>query len=165
MNSRKRDFLTSNFLVDEPKQDCIIQKLEKQGIFSVKLGLKSIIQPQMKINWARLVWSASNIPRHSFIFWLTLQKRLLRKNKLFKGKVIDSNMCVLCKYARENVEHLFFECVYSKAVWKHVLVAINVKRNPLLWNREVRQFTRKASGKSMIAKIRRMTMAGSIYTI
>lgn len=84
---------------------------------------------------------------------------------MFQWKAIDSDMCVLCKSARENVEHLFFKCVYSKAIWRCVLVAINVKRNPLSWNREVSWFTRKASSKSLIAKIRRTAMLASIYII
>lgn len=118
--ARIMDFLNGNFSLNETKEDCILWKANKQRVLTIKLALEAIIQPQVKVNWAKLMWSSSNIPRHSFIYWLALQGKLLTKNKLLHWKVVDTNMCVLCKSDSETIEHLFFDCALSKVVWEQV---------------------------------------------
>lgn len=65
--ARILDFLNRQFALNDSKLDCIVWKLKKHGTFNVKNVLQTLIQPQVRVNWARMVWSASNIPRHSFV--------------------------------------------------------------------------------------------------
>lgn len=162
---RIMDFLNGNFALNENKPRSIEGKLNKKGNIDVKSAMRSLILPQDKVNWANLVWSSSNITRHSVVFWLAFHNKFLTKDKILKGRIIDSNVCVFCKSASEKIEHLFFECTFTKAISGKVLLAVNVRRKPLHWRREVSWFTRKANGKSLLARLRRTTMVARIYTI
>lgn len=82
--------------------------LKNKRVFSVNLALKSLVELMEKVRWAKLVWSASNILRHSFVLLLALQKRLLIKDKLMQWRIVESDEYVLCKTASEKLEHLFF---------------------------------------------------------
>lgn len=120
---------------------------------------------EQEISWAKLVWSHCNMPRHSFIFWLALHNKLLTRDKLFAWKAIDSETCVFCNKAREDVSHLFFSCVFSHEVWVRVLKAVNIQRRPFPWQREVSWFQKKAMGKTMLAKMRRSVFIAAVYLI
>lgn len=158
-------FLNRHIAIAEGIPDCICWNLEQQGRFSVKKVYEFLLQPQENISWAKLVWSASNIPRHSFIFWLALHKRLLTRDKLHHWKIIETDICVLCNEAREEIDHLFFDCRISRSIWTKVLWACNVDRRPFSWTREISWFTRKAGGKSLLAKMRLTALAASVYII
>ncbi|XP_074277828.1 uncharacterized protein LOC141601441 [Silene latifolia] len=58
-------------------------------------------EPNSKVSWVRAVWNKAVVPKHSFIAVLA--------------------MCVLCKAASEDHQHLFFQCHYSSHIWKHLL--------------------------------------------
>lgn len=99
-----------------------------------------------------------------FVFWLALHN-ILQKNKLFQWGISDNDTCVLCNDDKEEIGHLFFECPFSRGIRCKVLRAVNVERGLLTWTREVSWFTRKAYGKTLLARHRRPTLAASIYVI
>lgn len=56
--------------------------------------------------YGRWVWNKKNIPKHSFIYWLTAKKKLLTKYMLdHRGINLDTS---------ESINHLFYECKFSK---------------------------------------------------
>lgn len=158
-------FLTDHFSVNVNQVDSIICRVDKHGKFNTGCALRMLRQPQLRVNWAKLVWSASNMPRHAFIFWLAVHDRLRTKKKLHQWGIANSDSCVFCNAEREEVDHLFFECCFSKEIWRRVLRAVNVRREPFVWKREVSWFSRKACRKTLLANVRRAAMAASVYTI
>lgn len=127
--ARILDFLNRQFALNDSKLDCIVWKLKKHGTFNVKNVLQTLIQPQVRVNWARMVWSAS--------------KKLRTRDKLFQWRISKFDTCILCNSTREEIEYLFFKCSFSRAVLIKVLWAIKMQRRPLAWNREISWFTRK----------------------
>ncbi|XP_062119292.1 uncharacterized protein LOC133833047 [Humulus lupulus] len=64
--------------------------------------------------WTRIVWSACVIPKHAFITWLAKLNRLKTKDRLHHMGIVNSDRCLICDNASENICHLFFSCYYSK---------------------------------------------------
>ncbi|XP_071708440.1 uncharacterized protein [Rutidosis leptorrhynchoides] len=58
------------------------------------------------------------IPRHAFIVWLLMTKKLKTQNKMFPWDVKDGShgllVCSSCKIHQDSHNHLFFECAISK---------------------------------------------------
>ena len=56
-----------------------------------------------------------SLPKHKFIMWLAMLGRLRTKDFLWRIGVIEDQDCLLCSREYEHVQHLFFDCSYSKA--------------------------------------------------
>ncbi|KAF9615269.1 hypothetical protein IFM89_022596, partial [Coptis chinensis] len=65
------------------------------------------------------------------------------KDRLIKKKVLSHSLCCLCNQERENTKHLFFQCVYSKEVWKGIkntigsgsLQSVCMRSSNYIWNK------------------------------
>nr|XP_009759510.1 PREDICTED: uncharacterized protein LOC104212030 [Nicotiana sylvestris] len=78
------------------------------------------------------------IPRHSFILWMTVQKRLAITDSLLSWGIQVPYACVLCSTgAAETHIHLFFKCSYSKDIWGKLLKWINISKQLHHWEEEV----------------------------
>ncbi|VFQ84375.1 unnamed protein product [Cuscuta campestris] len=68
--------------------------------------------------WMAFIWQSYIPPKCSFTMWLALRRRLPTKTNLeFLGLPMD---CTFCGHGLEDVDHLFFNCPFSKAVWNNV---------------------------------------------
>ncbi|XP_074288622.1 uncharacterized protein LOC141613778 [Silene latifolia] len=74
--------------------------------YSVKHGYEWLRYRQNKQDWYTVVWNNWNVAKHAVITWLAMNNGLNVREKLFK--------------IAETVEHLFFNCDYSKKVLQYV---------------------------------------------
>nr|XP_009620294.1 uncharacterized protein LOC104112156 [Nicotiana tomentosiformis] len=86
--------------------------LNANGKYSIMQGYLKLIGDTPKIEIAELVWNKISLPR--FILWLTVQGRLLTKERMLTmGLQCENTTCILCDGAgMENAIHLF-----SNYVW------------------------------------------------
>lgn len=80
-----------------------------------------------KVEWWKVVCNTVACPKWSFILYLTLHGRLLTKEGLIAWGMVDNTKCVLCDDGNENIDHLFFNCPYSRQVCQKIL---KWKKNP-----------------------------------
>ncbi|KAF8110673.1 hypothetical protein N665_0080s0008 [Sinapis alba] len=69
------------------------------------------------VAWHDTVWFKEEIPKCSFITWLSMLQRLPTKDRLISWGVSLPPACVLFPSGVESHRHLFFECSYSAAIW------------------------------------------------
>ena len=93
-----------------------VWKLQGKDIFKVSYGYQWLIGGS-RISWGKLIWSRASIPRHAFIAWVYMQKRLPTKVRLNRFAPRLDLQCPLCATADEDCTHLFLECSYAKEVW------------------------------------------------
>ena len=74
-------------------------------------------------------------------------------------------MCTLCKQEEESRNHLFFDCSYSKEVWRIVLSLSGLHRVVLYWQREFTCTAQRLRGKAFISKILMIVWNACIYHI
>lgn len=73
-----------------------------------------------RVEWSNWLWGKLNTPRRSFISWLTFKGGLYTKAKLKNFGMINDDSCVLCQRESETIDHLWFQCCYSKEVMNKV---------------------------------------------
>jgi len=78
-------------------------------------------QPGRKVPWAGMVWHKFVVPKHTLTAWRALKGRLLTKRRMIKRGVNLDPTCVLCEDQEEDMEHLFWNCQYTKEVWRCLL--------------------------------------------
>ncbi|XP_074313920.1 uncharacterized protein LOC141649121 [Silene latifolia] len=90
--------------------------LETDGSYSIASGYNWLGEEEPKVDWHSFVWQSEGLPKHQFISWLYVQKRLLTKDRLSRLFNCSELLCSLCLDADEDHDHLFFSCSYSKKV-------------------------------------------------
>lgn len=88
------------------------------------------------VPWKRMFYGNVARPRTLMTLWLTCHGKLPTKDKFHQFGLLDSSMCCFCSNV-ETIEHLFFECMELKTIWKKVLSWIQVNHDPKVWHDEM----------------------------
>jgi hypothetical protein len=101
--------------VDQPVWDT------KSGIFS---SAETWERPRVKkpeVVWHEIVWFSAAIPRHAFILWLAFHDALSTKEKLCGWGYSGDSLCLFCHASQVSHDHLFFECRFSRRIWRSLM--------------------------------------------
>lgn len=71
-----------------------------------------------KVSWFKGIWFAEGTPKFTFVTWLATHNRLATGDRVLRWNPQADSMCWLCKSAQETRDHIFFDCPFSKRVWK-----------------------------------------------
>ncbi|GKE12141.1 reverse transcriptase zinc-binding domain-containing protein, partial [Tanacetum coccineum] len=136
--------------------------------------IKNIVCPVLATDAKdKIVWRSRNgvdmsfscIPKHSFIVWLAIQDRLTTMDKISKWGDYAVNRCSLCCQACEDINHLLFQCPFSREVWTKVkeLVGFNFNRFDLM---DIIYYMIDAGiGNNIRSIVRMVAFSASIYNI
>ncbi|XP_010684302.1 uncharacterized protein LOC104898869 [Beta vulgaris subsp. vulgaris] len=86
----------------------------RDSSFSISKYYQQIRSNGEKLQWCRSVWNRYSQPKHRFIQWLAMQDRLKTKARLKMMQISIDDTCVVCGSMTESVEHLMFDCHFSK---------------------------------------------------
>ncbi|XP_058787562.1 uncharacterized protein LOC131661915 [Vicia villosa] len=117
-----------------------------------------------KVDWRVLVCKNRARPRAVFILWLACQNRLATKDRIVKFGVATDRKCMFCS-CNEDVQHLFFECNYTKKVWEAVLGWLNINHNVQGWCQERKWLEKICRSKNWRSKFVQVAIAETIYTV
>lgn len=73
--------------------------------------------------------------------------------------------CCLCQAGIDSVDHLFFECDFSKAVWKKGLMSQGIIRDPKGWMHEFRWIMRVTKGRNNPKIKLKILFAAAVYKL
>ncbi|XP_018474238.1 uncharacterized protein LOC130508739 [Raphanus sativus] len=90
-----------------------------------------------KVTWFKGIWFREATPKLSFIAWLAIQNRLATGDRIIRWNPQAITTCWLCNSAEETRDHLFFECGYSKEVWRSIMGNLAGHRNLFQWSQIV----------------------------
>ncbi|KAK2649528.1 hypothetical protein Ddye_017017 [Dipteronia dyeriana] len=102
-------------------EDSIRWLPSSNGIYSASSALASLRASHPLIPWFKLVWFPQNILRMSFILWMVVRGRLPTRDRIHKYDPGVVTTCVLCNSYLESHAHLFFECLFSRAIWTQLM--------------------------------------------
>ncbi|KAK2642029.1 hypothetical protein Ddye_023792 [Dipteronia dyeriana] len=91
------------------------------GIYLASSVLASLRASHPLVPWFKLVWFPQNIPIMSFILWMAVRGRLPTRDRIHKYDPEVVTTCVLCNSHLESHAHLFFVCLFSRAIWTQLL--------------------------------------------
>lgn len=100
--------------------------------FTIKLIYSKLRGTYTKVDWRRLICNNYGASKWKFILFLATWQRLLTRDRLAKWKTIPDTSCVLCTSVDESLEHLFFQCHYSAAIWNKVLIRMGIQRRSMI---------------------------------
>ncbi|XP_021834954.1 uncharacterized protein [Spinacia oleracea] len=98
------------------------------GKYSISKVYRGLQGDHTKVPWRRVICNNHASPRSIFITLLAVLNRLYTADRIQAWGINCSDVCVLCNSGKETVEHLFFECLFSAAVWQRVLRSIGISR-------------------------------------
>lgn len=70
------------------------------------------------------VWDLKIPPRVQFFLWLLTNNKHLTRDNLGKRKKLEDESSVFCN-EKETNQHLFFDCVVAKRMWKEISAIID----------------------------------------
>uniref|UniRef100_A0A8I7BK24 Reverse transcriptase zinc-binding domain-containing protein n=1 Tax=Hordeum vulgare subsp. vulgare TaxID=112509 RepID=A0A8I7BK24_HORVV len=102
-------------LSDAP--DVPIWMLESNGVYSVKSFHSTINFGGVASAIGDKLWKIL-CPQNIHVFlWLSVYNKVLTGDDLAKRKNVDDPSCLFCNEL-EYVQHLFFDCIVAKCIWK-----------------------------------------------
>ncbi|GFY93673.1 hypothetical protein Acr_09g0001190 [Actinidia rufa] len=143
-----------------------VQRLNQwapNGEFQSKLAYEFFRPKGATVTWPKLVWHNSITPKHSFILWLGLKDRLLTRDKL--RDFIEDQSCPLCSFEAESIDHLFFYCQVGNQIWTEIKSWLGISRAMTTLKSAVKWMIKEARGTSLPAKIKKISLACTIYHI
>ncbi|XP_060973752.1 uncharacterized protein LOC133038997 [Cannabis sativa] len=141
---------------DKLKQFTAVQQFT-QSKFQISAWYSFLCPIQNKVHWCDEVWGRFNIPKHSFILWLAVQKRLKKRDWLTKFQNIADTKCPICMQQEETSEHLFFRCPLAQYCVEKI-------KDWLSWRTQANDLHKllKWIHKSKISKIKKRVLAAAI---
>ena len=74
---------------------------------------KDLLGSNPLVQWSKLVWNRSSIPKAQFFYWMVMLNRLKTRDRLKAIGVIDDDLCPMSGEASESADHIFFHCPWS----------------------------------------------------
>jgi len=108
-------------------EDVLCWEESRRKAFSLKAAWKSIRREGPRVGWSHGVWHSLAIPRVSLCVWRAMRNRLPTMDLLWARHKHVISRFALCKCAGESVDHLFWECSFSKEVWHGILDVLRIR--------------------------------------
>ncbi|WMV30999.1 hypothetical protein MTR67_024384 [Solanum verrucosum] len=91
----------------------------------IRQAYKQMLGGFSKVEWRNLICCNSARPKAIFTQWLQAQNRLLIKDRMLKWKMQVEPVCVMCNQEEETRDHLFYDCIFARMLWRRLLQWIN----------------------------------------
>ncbi|XP_021969697.1 uncharacterized protein LOC110864814 [Helianthus annuus] len=125
---------------------------------------------QQEVDWAVVIWFPQCIPKHAFLVWLIMRKKLLTQDKILKWglerrKNMNMMCCLLCYADIDSHDHLFFECKFSAHVWSLVRSKVGMDTVDPKWSSIVNWLMSRRRLKTAASFVERILVGATAYTI
>ncbi|XP_050918428.1 uncharacterized protein LOC127135839 [Lathyrus oleraceus] len=117
-----------------------------------------------QVTWRKIFFSNHARPQTLFVLWLALLGRLPTKDKLTRFRIHTDEKCMLCQ-ENENIDHVFFECQTTGAIWTKIMKQLGYNRAPKRWTYEVKWLSCETQKKGWRRQILKIAVAGTMYNI
>ncbi|XP_074364603.1 uncharacterized protein LOC141705609 [Apium graveolens] len=142
-----------------------LSKTRKIRNFSVSQVWNDLRLSRDKVLWWSLIWFPKSIPKHSFMLWLAIRKRLLTQDRLQSWQIQNRAVCSFCERMPDSVDHLFFECVFCKIILEDFQSRGYLLEYQGDWNNFIQMASAQWVGKSIHVLINKLTLAALIFHI
>ena len=94
-----------------------------------------------------------------------MKRRLTTQDRLQQWGNYAVNRCYLCMQEAEDLEHLFFECKFSRSVWDKVKNRARIHNNHVTWDETVQDLVNADIGNNIGSVVKMLCFAASVYSI
>ncbi|KAJ0909470.1 putative RNA-directed DNA polymerase [Helianthus annuus] len=154
------------------KRDNLVWK-NRSGMqvdFSTSAVWDDIRNGQDLVPWNNAIWFPQAIPRHAFIMWLIVNKKLKTQDVMSRWNSSGNanyNLlcCSLCISGPDSHEHLFFECSFGLQIWNGVKVLAGMEEVCNKWDSIYEYLVRFGSSKSARIVIGKLVVGATAYFV
>ncbi|GAV80462.1 zf-RVT domain-containing protein [Cephalotus follicularis] len=140
-----------------------IHWMKKGGTSTIREACNVINMQGREVEWWKIAWFPSSIPKHSFCVWLTFWEAHRTLDKLVRWGVVSSSNCCFSCGQEESIDHLFFSCPFTARVWNHFLGLCGFRRRSRGWREESVWCISRLKGNGFKMWITKLTLAAVIY--
>lgn len=90
--------------------------VDDMTLYNVQLGYCWLAGELTIVRWHHWIWNSLNVPKHSFIAWLTAMEKLKTIEKLMNAGICENQDCMLFDKAQTHV-HTYFSNVNIVELW------------------------------------------------
>ncbi|KAJ3673296.1 hypothetical protein LUZ60_006670 [Juncus effusus] len=112
--------------VIDPHSSQITWRWGSRKCYSAKEVYKRLNNPGVTVTWHSPLWKMHAPLKIKVFLWLLIHNKLLTADNLAKRNWPRYNRCKLCNRDFESASHLFFNCIYARAIWTHSFASWNV---------------------------------------
>lgn len=146
--------------------DTIVWKVNSSGSFTTRSSWNLVRDVGNVMDWSKVVWVPNHIPKHSFFVWKTMIKRVLTQSRLCKMGILQTSQCYLCWNGTKTLDHLYFDCAFTKDVWETMLKEIHpTRRRARNYVNECEWILKTYKGNDVAFQIASFAFNGSLYHI
>ncbi|KAJ9561549.1 hypothetical protein OSB04_006709 [Centaurea solstitialis] len=150
--------------LDPQRRDLVYWDTDLSGAFTVRNVYQTLDGTHPVVHWHKSVWFKGHIPKHSFCLWIACLNRLPTQDRIQNWKHDPPDMvCSLCGTCPDSHEHLFFDCVFSKEVWRNARLEANWLSFPDNWGGIMSAISNHSTTPK--ALVHKLTLAASVYMI
>ncbi|KAJ6889562.1 hypothetical protein NC652_030338 [Populus alba x Populus x berolinensis] len=134
------------------------------GTFTIDSAWELLRERKPKTAMHHILWYAGCIPRQSFILWLASIGRLNTGDRMQRMGINANTTCILCDQHVETHGHLFFQCLYSAAVWTTINNRAHIQWPSINWDQLLHwTSTAYAKKKDITHLIARLVLSTTVY--
>lgn len=150
-------------LNEQPDKVMWISNDGKKVNYAIQHVLKDIRGEDDDVSWANLVWFSNCIPRHTFILWLAVKKKLVTQDKLLKWYPHGEFKCPFCNDVPDSYDHIFFKCKYAREVWESIKVKARITENANTWDGIVNYLAGNKQHNHIWIVIMKLCLVATVY--
>ena len=143
--------------------DSTIWKLSKSGQFTISSAWDKLRIHGNPVDWYTLVWFKTRTPKHSFCLWLATRQRLGTLDRI-RNPVADPK-CLLCSNQPEDHAHLFFNCSFTKTIWRIVQLKSGFSVPNCAWSELISWMSCKWKNNNLSTISWKHSLAATVYYI
>lgn len=117
------------------------------------------------VEWHHLVWFSSSIPKHSFILWLAINRKLMTQDRMQIWQTEINLYYPFCMVEKDSVDHLFFNCNFCREAMRFFVRKGVFIPEGLSWDQVVSFAANSWKGKSVSAIVNKIVLGTLVYLI
>ncbi|XP_039026924.1 uncharacterized protein LOC120160623 [Hibiscus syriacus] len=126
---------------------------------------EAVREKRNKVNWHKIIWFPSHIPKFSMIAWMDILDRFPTRERLSRMCIVNDCRCVLYNETNETRDHLFSECSFAKSLWSSILNLSQLHVPHMTWEEKICWASKEWKGKSLLTTILKLAWTSFIYLI
>jgi hypothetical protein len=135
------------------------------GTYSCAAAWEKLRVKRHVVEWWKIVWFSFSIPRHSFFLWLVFCDAIVTKEIMCRWGYARSTNCLFCHGFQESRDHIFFQCSFSRRIWKAIMAECSFPNPPIDWESVAEWSVVVLHGKGLKFNLGKLCFGAFVYQL
>jgi hypothetical protein len=102
---------------------------------------------------------------YSFILWLVFKDALITKERMCKWGFEGDCLCLSCRGSIENRSHLFFQCGFSRRIWRNLMSLCLEHRSLQTWDEIIQWCSTELRKECFKTRLKILCLGAAVYNL